>query len=147
MGHPVEYDSGSSLAIFLRISFFSLAFHHFFTIFSKGFFFLSIGTRTQWRAIFLFFSNCVYHCFQVVCFNILGRGSRMYVCRHAPNTQFSKIVSIEGRFCSSFTILSSCFVFSLGACFRGFQWVPFSKSYLISSWVVVIKSWIFLEWS
>ena len=121
MGHPVEYDSGSSLAIFLRISFFSLAFHHFFTIFSKGFF-LSFNRNTYaMTSNFSFFSNCVYHCFQVVCFNILGRGSRMYVCRHAPNTQFSKIVSIEGRFCSSFTILSSCFVFSLGACFRGFS--------------------------
>jgi hypothetical protein len=129
---------------------------------------------------FFFFSNCVYHCFQVVCFNILGGVTALCIC-HAPITQFSKIVSIEGRFCflASLFCRLVLFVFSLGgACLRGFELVRlnptqffwlnptlrvqkrvesgrvepsgskfgfmngflFSRNYLISSWVVVIKS-------
>ena len=142
MGHPVEYDSGSSLAIFLRISFFffsrfSPLFHDFFLkVFLS--FFQQEHVRND-EQFFSFFQLCL-SLFSSSLFQYL-RAWQPYVCvSPRPHTQFSKIVSIEGRFCSSFTILSSCFVFSLGACFRGFEWVPFSKSYLISSWVVVIKS-------
>lgn len=143
MGHPVEYDSGSSLAIFLlRISFFLfLAFHHFFTIFLKVFsFFLSFNRNTYAMTsnFFLFPTVSITVFKQSV--SISQGVAAVCICVATPITQFSKIVSIEGRFCSSFTILSSCFVFSLGACFRGFECVPFSESYLISSRVVVIKS-------
>jgi len=96
MGHPVEYDSGSSLAIFFLefLFFLFLAFHHFFTIFLEVFFFLSFNRNTYaMTSNFFSFSNCVYHCFQVVCFNILGRGSRMYICCHAHYTIFQNSIN------------------------------------------------------
>ena len=82
------------LSFFLSFSRFSPLFHDFLIVFLS--FFQQEHVRNDEQ--FSFFSNCVYHCFQVVCFNILGRGSRMYVCRHAPIHNFPKQYQLKAGF-------------------------------------------------
>ena len=144
MGHPVvEYDIAAAAWLFFSQNFFffpsrfSPLFHDFFL---NVFFFLSFNRDTYAMTcnFFIFFQLCLSLFSSSLFQYLMGVATCMYVCRHAPFTQFSKIVPIEGRFFSSFTISSSCFfVFFVRGLFLGvLNRFLFSKSYLISSWVV-----------